>query len=58
LILVPDKKNPSILKIDGGQKAITKLVNFIREKSGLAAHLAAMGLRNERDDEAALVGIR
>ena len=39
-----DPSSPGGLKLYGGQQAITKLVNFIREKSGLAAHLAAKGL--------------
>lgn len=42
-----DEKSPGGLKLYGGQQAITKLVNFIRERSGLAAHLAAKELKQQ-----------
>jgi len=42
-----DDRSPGGLKLYGGQQAITKLVNFVRERSGLAAHLAAKGLKQQ-----------
>jgi hypothetical protein len=42
-----DEKSPGHLKLYGGHQAITKLISFIRDRSGLAAHFAAKELKQQ-----------